>query len=70
LAKTVSLERAFTKKYETREVEVTDCWKLEFYDFQQVAEDILSPVERELRRPAGYAERSGASWCHQTEPAR
>jgi hypothetical protein len=52
LAKTVSLERPFTKKYGTREVEVTDCWKLEFYDFQQVAEDILSPVERELRRLA------------------
>ena len=52
MAKTVSLERPFTKKYGTREVEVTDCWKLEFYDFQQVAEDILSPVERELRRLA------------------
>jgi hypothetical protein len=52
LAKRVSPERPFTKKYGTREVEVTDYWKLEFYDLQQVAEDILSPAERELRRLA------------------
>lgn len=52
LAKRVSPERPFMKKYGSREVEVTDYWKLEFYDLQQVAEDVLSPEERELRRLA------------------
>jgi hypothetical protein len=40
------------KKYGTREVPVTDYWKLEFYDFQQLTEAILSPEEAELRRVA------------------
>jgi hypothetical protein len=52
LANRVSPERPYIKKYGPREVEVTDYWKLEFYDLQQVAEDILSPEERELRRLA------------------
>jgi len=52
LAKRVSPERPFIKKYGSREVEVINYWKLEFYDLQQVAEDILSPEERELRRVA------------------
>jgi hypothetical protein len=52
LAKRVSPERPFLKKYGSREVEVIDYWKLEFHDLQQVADDILSPEERELRRLA------------------
>ncbi len=50
LAKKVSPEQPWIKKYGTREVTVTDYWKLEFYDFQQIAENVLSPEERELRR--------------------
>jgi hypothetical protein len=52
LAKKVSPQRPWLKKYGTREVAITDYWKLEFYDFQQLTENILSPEEAELRRVA------------------
>lgn len=52
LAKKVSPKQPYMKKYGTREVAVTDYWKLEFYDFQQLTEGILSPEEAELRRVA------------------
>jgi predicted kinase len=54
LAKKVSPQRPWVKKYGTREVAVTDYWKLEFYDFQQLTENILSPEEQELRRVAQF----------------
>jgi hypothetical protein len=50
LAKKVSPQRPWLKKYATREVAVTDYWKLEFYDFRQLTEGILSPEESELCR--------------------
>jgi predicted kinase len=52
LAKKVSPQHPYMKNYGTREVPVTDYWKLEFYDFQQLTEGILSPEEAELRRVA------------------
>jgi predicted kinase len=52
LAKKVSPQKPWIKKYGTREVPVIDYWKLEFYDFQQLTENILSPEEAELRRVA------------------
>jgi hypothetical protein len=54
LAKKVSPQHPWRKKYGTREVEVTDFWKLEFYDFQQITENILSAEEQELRRVAQF----------------
>jgi hypothetical protein len=48
----VSPQKPWIKKYGTREVPVIDYWKLEFYDFQQLTENILSPEEAELRRVA------------------
>ena len=54
LAKKVSPQRPWVKKYGTREVAITDYWKLEFYDFQQLTENILSPEEQELRRVAQF----------------
>lgn len=52
LAKKVSPETPYMKKYATREEPVTDYWKLEFYDFQKLTEGLLSPEEAELRRVA------------------
>jgi hypothetical protein len=54
LAKKVSPERPWIKKYATRDVAITDYWKLEFYDFQQLTEHLLSPEESELRRIAQW----------------
>ena len=54
LAKKVSPQQPWMKKYGTREVAVTDYWKLEFYDFQQITENILSAEEQELRRVAQF----------------
>lgn len=52
LAKKVSPQTPYMKKYATREEPVTDYWKLEFYDFQKLTEGLLSPEEAELRRVA------------------
>jgi predicted kinase len=54
LGKKVSPQHPWLKKYGTREVAVTDYWKLEFYDFQQITDDILSREERELCRVAQF----------------
>ncbi|QIO36947.1 AAA family ATPase [Bradyrhizobium sp. 1(2017)] len=54
LAKLVSPEKPWMKKYGSREVAVTDYRKLEFYDLQQLADGVMSPEERELRRVAQF----------------
>jgi predicted kinase len=42
------------KSYGKRDVAITDYWKLEFYDFRQLTEHLLSPEESELSRIAAW----------------
>lgn len=54
LARSVSPENPLKKKYGEREVEITDLWKLEFYDFKELTRQHLSPSEAELVRIAAW----------------
>jgi predicted kinase len=42
------------KRFGDREVEITDPWKLEFYDFRELTKQLLSPAELELTKIAGW----------------
>jgi hypothetical protein len=54
LARSVSPRRPLKKKYGDREVEITDPWKLEFYDFKELTSRYLSGAEIELVRIANW----------------
>jgi predicted kinase len=54
LAKKVSPRNPLRKTYGDREVVITDHWKLEFYDFKELTQHLLSPEESELTRIAAW----------------
>lgn len=54
LSKKVSPQHPLRKRFGDREMEITDFWKLEFYDFKELTKHLLSPQETDLVRIANW----------------
>ncbi|MBX9679819.1 MAG: ATP-binding protein [Gemmataceae bacterium] len=54
LSRVVSPQKPLRKKFNDREYEITDPWKLEFYDFKELTSGHISPGELELVKIANW----------------
>ncbi len=54
LVRCVSPQTPLRKKFGDREYEITDPWRLEFYDLRELTKHLLSPAEVELTKIAAW----------------